>query len=62
MALTEESAKAVYATDGYEQSVRNLSRVSLDSDMVFSDGYDLQIPEFTGSASKGYALTFVCAV
>ena len=62
MALTEESAEAVYATDGYEQSVRNLNQVSLETDNVFRDGYDLQIPEFTGSASAGYALTFACAV
>jgi protocatechuate 3,4-dioxygenase beta subunit len=41
MALPEATSKAVYPTTGYEQSVRNLSRVSLDSDNVFSDGYDL---------------------
>jgi protocatechuate 3,4-dioxygenase beta subunit len=41
MAMPEVTAKAVYATSGYEQSVRILSQVSLDSDNVFSDGYDL---------------------
>ena len=58
MALTEEASKAVYATTGYEASVKNLSQVSLDSDNVFSDGYDLQIPTITGNASAGYNLTF----
>ena len=62
MALTEKASKAVYATTGYEQSVQNLSRVSLDSDNVFSDGYDLQLPEMTGSPTVGYTLNFTCAI
>ena len=62
MALPEATAKAVYATNGYEQSVSNLSRVSLASDNVFSDGYDLQIPTVEGDPSSGYELTFSCAV
>jgi protocatechuate 3,4-dioxygenase beta subunit len=62
MALTEEACKAVYATAGYEQSLQNLGRVSLDSDNVFGDGYDLQIPAITGDPSKGYQLAFSCAV
>jgi protocatechuate 3,4-dioxygenase beta subunit len=62
MALSEATSKAVYATTGYEQSVRNLSRVSLDSDNVFSDGYDLQLPTVTGDPTNGYQLSFKCAV
>ncbi|HSU35897.1 MAG TPA: intradiol ring-cleavage dioxygenase [Propionibacteriaceae bacterium] len=62
MALTEESSQAVYATAGYEASVQNLSRVTLDSDNVFSDGYDLQLPTITGSVTSGYQLAFECAV
>jgi protocatechuate 3,4-dioxygenase beta subunit len=62
MALPEATAKAIYASSGYEQSVSNLSRVSLDSDNVFSDGYDLQMPAVTGEPSSGYQLTFSCAV
>jgi protocatechuate 3,4-dioxygenase beta subunit len=62
LALTEEACKAVYATAGYEQSLQNLGRVSLDSDNVFGDGYDLQIPTITGDATKGYQLAFSCAV
>ena len=38
IALPQDVCESVYATSGYEQSVSNLSRVSLDSDMVFSDG------------------------
>jgi protocatechuate 3,4-dioxygenase beta subunit len=62
MALTEEACRAVYATAGYQQSLQNLGRVSLDSDNVFGDGYDLQIPAITGDPSKGYQLEFGCAV
>ena len=42
----------MYATTGYEASVQNLSKVSLDSDNVFSDGYDLQIPTITGNVDR----------
>jgi protocatechuate 3,4-dioxygenase beta subunit len=62
MALTEEASKAVYATAGYEQSVRNLSQLSIETDNVFRDGFDLQMPTITGDPSKGYTLDFTCAV
>jgi protocatechuate 3,4-dioxygenase beta subunit len=62
MALPEATCQAVYATGGYEQSLSNMSRVSLDSDNVFSDGYDLQIPTVAGDPSSGYQLSFSCAV
>ncbi len=54
LALPEDACTAVYATDGYDQSVRNLQQVSLDSDNVFSDGYSLQLASVTGSVSAGY--------
>ncbi len=62
IALPEDASNAVYATSGYEQSVQNMSQVSLDSDNVFSDGYDLQLPEVTGSPTEGYTMKFTCAV
>jgi protocatechuate 3,4-dioxygenase beta subunit len=62
MALPEAPCRAVYATRGYEQSLSNMSRVSLDTDNVFSDGYDLQIPAVTGDPSSGYQLDFSGAV
>ncbi len=58
MALPEDIVKVAYATAGYEQSVANLSKVTLAGDNVFGDGYDLQIPTMTGDPTKGYALTF----
>ena len=53
---------SVYATSGYEQSVSNLSRVSLSSDMVFSDGVSLQTPSMTGNATSGYVSSLVVGV
>src|SRR5215207_3038046 len=62
MALPEDTCRTVYASSGYEQSRSNLSRVSLERDNVFRDGYDLQLPTVTGDPSSGYQLTFSCAV
>jgi protocatechuate 3,4-dioxygenase beta subunit len=57
LALPKEACDAVYATDGYEDSVANLARTSLDSDMVFGDGYSLQLAKLTGSIKEGYVAT-----
>jgi protocatechuate 3,4-dioxygenase beta subunit len=62
MALPEATCQAVYAASGYDESLSNMSRVSLKTDNVFGDGYDLQIPTVTGDPSSGYQLTFSCAV
>ena len=48
---------AVYATDGYESSVKNFAGMSLDTDNVFSDGHSLQSATLTGSVTKGYTAT-----
>lgn len=57
LALPEDVSSQVYATEGYEQSVRNLSETSLDSDMVFSDGYSLQLAAVSGDVTSGYTAT-----
>ncbi len=56
MALPKDLSEKVYAADGYEQSVTNLSQVSLDTDPVFSDGYASQVPKWTGDTKKGIGL------
>jgi len=53
IALPEDACTAVYATSGYEQSVTNLSQVSLATDMVFADGYSTQLGTVTGSTGSG---------
>jgi protocatechuate 3,4-dioxygenase beta subunit len=62
VALPEATCDEVYATSGYEASVANLARTSLDSDMVFSDGYSLQLGRATGSVADGYAITLAVPV
>lgn len=62
LAIPEDACNDVYATAGYEASVQNMARTSLESDMVFSDGYSLQLAKATGSAAGGYTLTLNIAV
>jgi protocatechuate 3,4-dioxygenase beta subunit len=56
LALPEDSCQVVYATDGYEQSVTNLDRTSLTTDMVFSDGVSQQTPTVTGTVTDGMTI------
>jgi protocatechuate 3,4-dioxygenase beta subunit len=56
IALPKDACDAVYATDGYEQSVQTLAQTSLDSDMVFSDGYASQLADWSGSPGDGIAV------
>jgi protocatechuate 3,4-dioxygenase beta subunit len=54
LALPEADCNDVFATAGYEASVTNLTRISLDSDNVFSDGAALETPTVSGSVDAGY--------
>ena len=63
IALPKEACAAVYATAGYEQSVRNLAETSLASDMVFGDdGGIYQLASMSGSAGSGYTAALTIAV
>ncbi len=62
IALPQDVCDAVYATSGYEQSVQNLSRVSLTSDMVFSDGVSTETPSMTGNTTSGYVSSLAVGV
>jgi protocatechuate 3,4-dioxygenase beta subunit len=57
IALPGTADEQAYATSGYEDSVSNLSRVSLTSDMVFRDGAEAQTPTVSGDASRGFTIT-----
>ena len=57
IALPSNACSAVYATSGYESSVSNFQRVSLQSDNVFGDGADLQIPSISGNVTDGFVIT-----
>lgn len=62
IALPEDACNAVYATEGYEASVANLSRTSLQTDMVFADSYESELGSVTGSAAAGYAVSLPVGV
>ncbi|CAL4858535.1 intradiol ring-cleavage dioxygenase [Microbacterium sp. MM2322] len=63
LAFPASVADAAYAQDGYGDSARNLSRLSLDSDMVFGDdGGALQLATVTGSAGAGYAASLAVRI
>ncbi|WP_228785478.1 dioxygenase family protein [Nocardia cyriacigeorgica] len=63
IALPEDSCEAVYAHDsGYSASIPNLSAVSLDSDMVFGDGWDAELATVTGSPATGLTATLTIGV
>lgn len=62
IALPEDVCELVYATDGYDQSVTNMARTSLESDMVFSDGADDQLAAVTGGVDDGFVASLTVAV
>ncbi|MBD0293132.1 MAG: hypothetical protein ICV70_06115 [Jiangellaceae bacterium] len=62
LALPEDACRLVYATEGYERSLRNLEQTSLDSDNVFSDGYSLQLASVSGSVDGGMTATLTVPV
>jgi protocatechuate 3,4-dioxygenase beta subunit len=57
LAFPEDACKQVYATDGYSQSAQNMAQSSLETDMVFSDGYSLQLATVTGNVTDGMTAT-----
>lgn len=58
-AMPAETCKEVYdATSGYEASVSNLTRISVESDMVFGDNSNdemtMMTPTLSGNVTDGY--------
>lgn len=63
IALPKATCDEVYANAaGYQDSVRNLSQVSLATDNVFSDGSALELATITGTVSGGLTATLTVAV
>jgi len=63
IALPQDAAEAVYATDGYSRSVANLGQVSLATDNVFGDdSAATELATVTGSVSAGYTATLSIAI
>jgi hypothetical protein len=62
IALPKDASEAVYATDGYGQSVTALSQVSLESDGVFRDGAAQQLGTMTGSVAGGLTVALTVPI
>lgn len=63
IALPQDASEAVYATTGYESSVRNLAQISLESDNVFGDdGGIYQLGTVTGDVENGMSVMLVVPV
>jgi protocatechuate 3,4-dioxygenase beta subunit len=63
IALPKDTCDLVYATDGYGQSVTNLTQVSLTSDNVFgNDDGAQQIGTITGDVSSGLTVALTVPV
>jgi protocatechuate 3,4-dioxygenase beta subunit len=63
VALPQDTCTAVYATTGYEQSVKNMQGVSLESDNVFGeDSGATQLATVTGNTGSGYAVSLTVNV
>lgn len=57
IAMPESECAGVYATSTYTGSASNLTKVSLATDNVFSDGWTMQVPITSGSATAGYTMS-----
>jgi protocatechuate 3,4-dioxygenase beta subunit len=63
IALPEDVCNAVFATDGYEQSIQNIAQITLQSDNVFGDdGGARQLGQVTGDLEQGYTVELTVPV
>lgn len=63
IALPEDISTAVYNfDDGYAASIPNLATLSLDSDMVFGDGWTAQLASVTGTPDTGLDIAITIGV
>lgn len=62
LAFPEDVCDVVYAEEGYEASVGNLSQITLEGDMIFADSIDQQMVTISGSPSAGYTAALTVPV
>ncbi|MFO0583092.1 MAG: dioxygenase [Anaeromyxobacter sp.] len=62
LALPAAVCAEVYGTSGYASSKTNLAGVSLATDNVFSDGYDLELASVDGDTGAGFVASLVVGV
>lgn len=57
IAMPEDECSAVYEDSRYTESPANFANVTLATDNVFSDGWDMQLPTISGSVADGYTMS-----
>ncbi|HKJ26425.1 MAG TPA: intradiol ring-cleavage dioxygenase [Anaerolineales bacterium] len=62
LGFPEAECNQAYAADGYEVSVSNFSRTSLENDGVFRDGWESQIVSMSGNNESGYLAQLVVGI
>ena len=62
LALPDDTSRVGTPRTATRASLDNLAQTSLDSDLVFSDGYSLQMAKVTGSTAGGYTATLTVPV
>jgi protocatechuate 3,4-dioxygenase beta subunit len=62
LALPQADCEAVYGDSRYGRSAQNLSRLSLDTDGIFADGWTDQLATMSGSGSAGYTASLLVRV
>jgi protocatechuate 3,4-dioxygenase beta subunit len=62
LALPKEASDTVYATAGYEQSIRTMQGLSLERDLAFSDSSATQLAAVSGSPEEGYLASLIVPV
>lgn len=62
LAFPKSTCEQAYAAAGYEKSVGNLDRVSLETDMVFRDGVDHQLATMSGDSITGFTASLTIVV
>jgi protocatechuate 3,4-dioxygenase beta subunit len=63
IAIPEDAADTVYASDGYSKSVTNISQVSLATDNVFGDDSAVtELATVSGSVAGGYQATLKISI
>jgi protocatechuate 3,4-dioxygenase beta subunit len=62
LALPEDACRTAYGDERYDRSAPNLASLSLDTDMVFADGWSDQLAAVTDGPDDGYRASLTVRV
>ena len=62
LAFPEDACREAYGADGYADSAGHVTETPLDEDLVFADGYDLQMARLSGDNAEGWTATLDVAL